>query len=691
MIRDELRELARLYSIQLSYEDAEGKRREASRDSLLAALAVRVPGGLQDVESALRARRSELARRLIDPVIVAWGGRAVPVVLRIPMSRADERLSWELELESGETRGGSFNLAAAAIQRVEEHHAQKTVLLPAVPFGYHTLRVMAGGHSCESALFSAPMRAPAAAKRGWGVFAPVYAMRTEHTGGIGDLGDLRQFQQWVGELGGDFVATLPLNAIFAEEDPSPYAPVSRLFWNELYLDVSRLPEYRGEEIAAHGSALRLDYEQVQVAKRSVLEQLASRFEPDAEFQRFAREATAYAEFRARHELGQRAESGNGGGEAACAIPLALETDDRVRYHLYVQYRLAQQMREIATETRERGSGLYLDFPLGVHARGYDVWHYAAHFAQKTSVGSPPDLFFTRGQNWGFPPPDPDAIRQQHYTYYRACIRRQMEHAAVLRIDHVMGLHRLFWIPEGADAADGVYVRYPHDELYAVMLIEAQRSGTVIVGEDLGTVPVYVPREMRNHGVRRMYVVQYEIQPEGDEPAGRPVAEAVASVNTHDMPTFAGFWQGRDIGDRLSQDLLDGKGAENERTRRAAMRESLTRFLTARGLLNPSSKGPISVLDALLRYLASSEAEMVLVNLEDLWLEEEPQNVPGVPERSWRQRLRRTLGELRGDPGVTQMLRSIDATRRKEHGNQKQKERGLSRSLPGTDEARPRGG
>ena len=146
-------------------------------------------------------------------------------------------------------------------------------------------------------------------------------------------------------------------------------------------------------------------------------------------------------------------------------------------------------------------GLYLDYPLGVNPNGYDAQKYSHVFAKGVSVGSPPDLFFTKGQNWGFAPFDPDAIREHHHDYFRAAISMHASHASVLRIDHVMGLHRLFWIPEGAEPKDGVYVRYPENELYAILCIESNRHRCAVVGEDLGTVPHYVPAMMKKHGLR----------------------------------------------------------------------------------------------------------------------------------------------------------------------------------------------
>jgi len=509
-----LHRLANLYSIQLSYEDSSGKRREASRESLLAALRSRI-GGEFDIVEAYASRKAELAKRVVEPVTVVWGQQGRP---RFPGS------TYQLTLENGDRFEGPLGDDGG----LEVNN---------LPFGYHTLRID-GKH--ETSLFVAPEQAIAPQGRTWGVFAPLYAVRTERTWGVGDLSDLQAYRRWVEELGGGVVATLPLLASLHGEDPSPYSPVSRLFWNELYLDVRKLPEYRDDPLEPLPLSGDVDYRRVAAAKEALLRKLAARFVPDETFEQFASGATAYAEFRAGRGDASK------GAPSSARVPRSAPDD--VAYHLYVQYRMAQQLRGTP--------GLYLDFPLGVSADGFDVQHYSGQFAKGASVGAPPDAFFTKGQSWGFPPLDPDAIREHRHDYFRACIRNHMEHAAILRIDHHMGLHRLFWIPEGAEPKDGVYVRYPEEELYAILTIESHRHQCAVLGEDLGTVPNYVPRAMRKHGVRRMYVVQYELKPEAEAPAGQPPAESVASVNTHDMPTFAGFWSGKEIDDRVEQELLD---------------------------------------------------------------------------------------------------------------------------------------
>jgi 4-alpha-glucanotransferase len=278
---------------------------------------------------------------------------------------------------------------------------------------------------------------------------------------------------------------------------------------------------------------------------------------------------------------------------------------------------------------DEGALLYLDFPLGVNANGDDVRDFPDQFVRGVSVGAPPDSFFPEGQVWGFPPPHPENIRARQHEYFRACIANHMAHASMLRIDHVMGLHRLFWVPEGTKAKDGHYVHYPADELYAVLTIESHRHKCAIVGEDLGTVPDYVPPAMLKHGVRRMFVVQYELKDE-DPPMREPERMCVASINTHDMPPFAKFW------------------AEAKES----LKKRVVRFVDAK------SDAPLDVLEALLRWLGRSDAEIVLVNLEDLWLNTEPVNMPGSPEKSWTHVPKLGLDEVRVNEQVLRLLRTI---------------------------------
>ena len=332
-----------------------------------------------------------------------------------------------------------------------------------------------------------------------------------------------------------------------------------------------------------------------------------------------------------------------GGDFIATLPLLMPHDGErspympsSRLFWNERYGSAEEMRALADSTP-----LYLDFPIGVHPDGQDVAQHRESFVKGMSVGAPPDAFFTKGQNWGFPPLDPDVIRDRHYDYFRAAIRHHVSHASILRLDHVMGLHRLYWIPDGADAKDGAYVHYHHEELYSILTLESHLHRCAIVGEDLGTVPQYVREAMDRHGLRRMFVVQYEVNPAIPDPSRR----CVAGVNTHDMPPFAAFVRGLDIDDRVEMGLLDEAGAKSAHGARAKIRETIG-----------------TDVGTILETLARSDAEAVLVNPEDLWGETQPQNVPGVPERSWKQRFRLSLGEARNDPNVQRILRAVSGAR-----------------------------
>jgi 4-alpha-glucanotransferase len=523
-------------------------------------------------------------------------------------------------------------------------------------------------------------------KRGksWGVFLPLYSLGTRESWGAGDFSDLEQLMEWASEQGASVVSALPLTAAFLDHpyEISPYMPASRLFWNELYVDPRRSPEFEQCQAArslVHSSfferdvkALRsrrlVDHRKLMALKRPVLEAMAQwlvrgKTERAAAFQQYlARnpELGEYARFRAVTEKQaapwptwpQRLRNGE-------VKPSDWDVASE-RYHEYAQWLAEEQLERISSATDGK-AGLYLDFPLGVHPDSYDVWIQKERFALQASTGAPPDTLFRKGQNWAFPPPQPAVMRRQGYAYQIACLRKQLQHTRWLRIDHVMGLHRLFWIPEGLSAPDGVYVRYPAEELYAILSLESHRAKTVIVGENLGTVPQEVNRSMQKHGLKPMYVLQYEVQPEIGKSL-RPVpANAVASLNTHDMPPFASFLDGTDVRDMEEIGLLDRQEvAEQIRVRKKVRAALETSLAVAR------SNGEGAIMQTCQEWLAGSPAKMQLVNLEDLWLESEPQNVPGthVERKNWQRKARYSIEEFTSQKNLTEILKSIHLRRSK---------------------------
>ncbi len=688
-----LRRLARLYGVQPEYRDIEGRPRGAEEAPLLEVLRalgapVERPG---DVAFALRRRRAELWRRGIPPVTVAWNGRLPALLLRRPAEAGGLEFAMRLE---GDGEDGWTPIAARVDAvggtRVEGIAYRRDRVVPdgVVRPGYHRLRARCGDRAWETLVVSAPARAYGGGgedppRRVWGVFQPLYGLRTERGWGTGDLGSLAALARWVAERGGAVVGTLPLLASFLEEplEPSPYAPVSRLFWNELYADLTGAAELDAcpaarallsgkalqEGIVAARESRVVDYAAEHARRRPVLDLLAGCFfeaggESSAEYDGFLRaypEAERYATFRAIVE--RRREPWRAWPEALRRgeMPAGEYEDAARRRHLYAQLLMHRQLGATSRAAAEQGVGLYLDLPLGAHPDGYDAWAHRRLFAAGMSAGAPPDPFISKGQSWGFAPPRPAAMRTSGYAYTIAALRTHMRYAAALRLDHVMSLHRLFWVPHGREPAEGVYVRYRPDELYAILSLESHRHGTVVIGEDLGTVPASVRRAMGRHGVRRMYVAQFEFGTDATAAPARVPPDAVASLNTHDMPPFAAFWRGDDITDRQSLGWLDGAAAEEERKRRSAQRESLLAWLLREGRLG-GEKDAGAVLAALLGWLGESDAEIVVVALEDLWLETRPQNVPGTwRERpNWRGRAAHRLEEAGAVEGVEARLRRL---------------------------------
>ncbi|MFL6196183.1 MAG: 4-alpha-glucanotransferase [Thermoanaerobaculia bacterium] len=686
-----LAELARLYGVQTSYHDAMGRYVESRPESLLGVLrALQAPvDSLADVPEALRERRDELARRLLEPVIVAWDGHAPAIELR--PGGTGGSLAYHLDLENGERRAQIAEIASLpeiAPAEGSAHPGRVLSLAEPLPFGYHRLTVETAGRAEETLVISAPTRCFAGDGRPlWGVFLPLYALRTSRSWGAGDFSDFGVLAEWTAGLGGGVVGTLPLLAAFLDEpcEPSPYAPASRLFWNELYLDPRRLPEYEDcaparklvesseiqREIDALRAAPRVDYPRLMALKRRVLEELANRFysrpgDRLGELERFVEDKHdlgAYAAFRAvgdrRGEPWQLWPERLREGTLA---PADYDDEDR-RYYLWTQWAADQQISAMAAEARKRGPGLYLDLPLGVHGSSFDVWRERDLYAQEASAGAPPDSFFTKGQDWGFPPLQPERLRDRGYDHLIDGLRHHLEHAGMLRIDHVMQLHRLFWIPRGMTAADGVYVRYPADELYAVLSVESHRHQSMIVGENLGTVPPEVYESMDRHDVQGMYVVQYELQP-GSQGLREPPAKCVASLNTHDMPTFQAFWQGKDVDDLQALGFFTPEQAREERERRGQIRQGMEAALPE-GERGHGEATRTAILRDRLDHLAASPARMVLVNLEDLWHETEPQNVPGTStERpNWQRKARFSFEEFSTRADVVEPLKRVDQLRK----------------------------
>lgn len=696
-----LHQLATLYGVQTTYYDVARRRRHARPESLMAVLrALGVPVGTHhDILAALRERRQAPWKHGVEPVVVAWEGAPGELELRLPRDQAAGHLAAHVTLADGDVQSWGLDLDSLqtlqAIQIEGVRYVSKQIMLPGpLPWGYHRLALESRGSLFEATIISAPSKAFAPlGKQGnktWGVFLPLYALHSQRSWGGGDFKDLDEMMEWVAELGGGVVATLPLLAAFLDKpcDPGPYAPVSRLFWNEFYIDIANIPELKRcpsarrllessgmqgelEDLRASPS---VDYRRQMSLKRRVLEELArclwaESSERNADLWRFVESHPTledYAIFRSACER-QRAPWPEWPMPLREGVLRDRDFDEEAkRYHLYVQWVVREQLHALSEKARQKGQALYLDLPLGVHPHGYDVWRERTAFALEACGGAPPDTVFTNGQNWGFPPLHPGRIREQGYRYLIAYLGQHLNYAGLLRIDHVMGLHRLFWIPSGTEPRDGVYVRYPAEELYAILALESNRYKCGIVGENLGTVPPYVHPTMVRHNVHRMYVAQYELTPSTRKPFRAISPDSVASLNTHDMPTFAAFWQGLDVEDRLELGLLDRRGARSEQKARQTLKKNLVTFLKRGGWLKGASQDMGALLRACAAFLSASPARLVLLNLEDLWLETQPQNVPNtLAERpNWTRKARYSLETFSKISHILETLGEVDDLRRR---------------------------
>jgi 4-alpha-glucanotransferase len=695
--RSTIEELAHLYGVETSFVDTWRQRRTVSTEALFDTCRL-LGANLEktgDVSAAIRDRQHEISRQIVEPVYVVRENSPAAVTLRTAKAQHQVRFQWHLELEEGLTWEASGRIDELPLIREESldgnvFFIRSLPLRETLPSGYHRLVIEMDGRSCESLIVVAPVEAYAfpspSARRHWGVFVPLYSVYRRSSCLTGNYSDLSELMQWIAGCGGSFVATLPLLSTLWEltDDPSPYQPASRLFWNEFYLDLTQLPEYsrwletqsfRSDETFETGL---VNYSAEMNQKRRALQALSDSFfrHASSELDELNRrcecdpELKLFAQFRAVGER-QRRPWTRWPERLQRGMISKSDYDESVyQYHLFTQWRVKQQLAAIKKKADERGLLWYLDYPLGVSDAGYDVWRHQDLFVREAAGGAPPDDFFTRGQNWGFPPMHPERLRRDGYAYFRQTLRAHLQHARVLRLDHIMGLYRFYWIPRGNRADDGAYVRYPIEEMFAILALESHRHGARLIGENLGTVPEEVNEALDRHNVDGMYVLQFAANADDPQSTIPPVPSNVAaSLNTHDTPPFAAFWEGSDIDDRASLDLLKTEDARQEHARRQQLRQRVIEFLQRERLLETAEPTSGEVLSACLAFLARSEAEFVVVTLEDLWGERQPQNRPGTygDMPNWRRRAAYSLEAFRELPAVRDVLRRVDRLRR-EAGN-----------------------
>ncbi|MEW9550492.1 4-alpha-glucanotransferase [Nonomuraea sp. NPDC050783] len=448
------------------------------------------------------------------------------------------------------------------------------VLPPDLPFGYHTL--YRPGEDTAHRLIVSPGRCHPPARRAWGWAVQLYAARSRTSWGLGDLADLRRLAGWAAGCGAGFLLVNPLHATapVTPVQPSPYYPASRRFNSPLYLRIEDVPgaEVLDEATTARGRALNdlpaLDRDAAWRLKLAALEAVWAGDPPRDGFERWRagrgpglEEYATWCALTERHGPNWRAWPAEYRRPDSPAVArFARDHADRVRFHAWLQWLTDRQLA-----TASAGLPIIQDLPVGVDPDGADAWSWQDLLAQGVSVGAPADEFNAAGQDWGLPPFVPWKLRRAGYQPFIDSIRATIASAGGLRIDHVMGLFRLWWIPSGAGAGQGAYVRYPAGDLLDIVALESHRAGAPVIGEDLGTVEPGVRETLAEHGLLSYRLLWFE----QDEPAAWP-EHAMAAVTTHDLPTVAGLWDGSDVAEqrRLGLDPNED-GARALRARLAA--------------------------------------------------------------------------------------------------------------------------
>ena len=661
-------ELAQAYGIATHYTDWRGRPVDVPAETVTSVLAA-MEVDASDPATALEQRRLAPWRRMLPPSVVLHDGQSREIPVHVA-HRAQVEVVVVLA-DGGERPLERVDRWVNPREVDGELVGEATFEVPSgLPLGYHTLRAGSGGRSAEAPLVVTPswlgLPASLGERRGWGLAAQLYSVRSRDSWGVGDLTDLTDLAVWSGaDLGADYVLVNPLHAAepVAPMEPSPYLPTSRRFFNPLYLRVERIPEYvdlagaerrRVEELAEHvhetldGQDV-IDRDTAWTAKREALRLVHA-------VPRSAGRELDYRAFRERHGdalrhvatwsvLAQR--HGNdarrwpdglrdvGSSEVAA---FAREHADEVDFECWLQWVLDEQLQ--TAQAKALGAGMALgtmhDLAVGVHPGGADAWRMRSTYATGIQVGAPPDPFNQLGQNWSQPPWRPDRLEELGYAPLRDLIGAVLRHAGGVRVDHVIGLFRLWWIPEGRPPSEGTYVHYDHEALVGVLALEAHLAGAVVVGEDLGVVEPSARDYLRSRGVLGTSILWFERDDTGAPlPAERWRELCLASVTTHDLPPTAGYLAGEHVQLRDRLGLLT-RSLEEETAADDAERESWLAELRARGLLAEDASVE-ETIEALHRYLALTPARLLNISLTDAVGDHRTQNQPGTTDEypNWR--------------------------------------------------------
>jgi 4-alpha-glucanotransferase len=643
---------------------------------------------------------AEEPHHFVAPALVLREGEPLSLDVTLPAMSWTEPLQWSIAREDGSAEDGVLALRdapmLAADHRVSSTYDTRRITVAGPqPLGMHQLSLTVDAYARATVhVVVVPERAYPPRGRTWGIALQLYTLRSARNLGIGDFADLRAFCRLLGERGASFVGINPLHATFRgdPESASPYAASSRRWLNWLYIAVDEVPENdagvralverdgRSDLLTPLRATDHVDYAGVAAAKDEVLRACFAALAGDA-----ARQAAfgawcdaqgeALRRFSVFEALVSRFGRKIGAWPAAFASPdspdvalFAAAEEPEVGYSMYLQWLAAEQLAAVSADAARSGVQLYRDLAVGVDPDSADVWADAGAYLTQVSVGAPPDLLNTLGQDWGLPPLDPRGLARDGYAELLAVVQSNCRGAGALRIDHAFSLARLYWIPRGADPRSGTYVTYPLDALCGVVALASMRERCAVVGEDLGTVPEGFRERMEATGILSYRILFFERSADGAfiPPEDYP-ALALAASGTHDLPTISAWLRGEDVELRDRLGLLETPLAADKEAR-ARDRKALLDALVAHGDLDPTAlDDDTAVVVAANRYLAATPCAIVMAQLDDVLVERAPVNVPGTNTQypNWRRKLSTPLDDLAADPRLTRLCEALSELRPRE--------------------------
>lgn len=660
--------LADHFGVARSFQDWKGRQTTVSEETIRAVLTA-LGVDVSAPDRALSEVRDRPWRRTITPCTVLREGQEGRVDIHLP---AGQSVAVHIELEDG-TRRDCWQVDNWNPDRLLDDGwvGEATFGIPAdLPLGYHTVVAITPDRRSTASLIVTPgwlgLPTRMGSTRSWGYSTQLYSVRSHGSWGVGDLTDLADLAVWSATQGADYLLINPLHAaeVVAPMEPSPYLPTSRLFVNPVYIRPELVPEYQDldedarelaqrdrQRVCENPHAIdRIDRDDSWTAKRSVLEEIhALGMEPARmmAFQAFRRtrgrrldDYAVWCALSERHGSDwKRWPEDLQHPDSPAVAAFARENPERVEFYEWLQWVADQQLSAADRAGRDSGMrlGLICDLAVGVNGHGADTWMLPSLYAEGIGVGAPPDQFNQSGQDWGQPPMRPDALAEMSYQPFREMVSTALRHAGGVRIDHILGLFRLWWVPAGLGPRNGTYVRYDHDAMVGILALEALRAGALVVGEDLGTVEPGVRDYLRDRGILGTSVMWFEM-----DGSGRPLPPqawreyALSSVTTHDLPPTVSYLAGEHVDARNELGLLT-EPVEQERANAARERALWVQALRDCGALTVENPSDEEIVVAMHRMLRQTPSRVLNVALTDAVGDRRTQNMPGTTDQypNWR--------------------------------------------------------